>query len=73
MHANESPINKQYCQSFSYFQNKEIHKHTYTDVSEMPDTTSVAMHKNNVKCLCKYGSLDAPNVTYGPFSLVGEG
>lgn len=38
----------------------------------MPDTTSVAMHTNNVKCLCKYESLDAPDFTYGPNSLVGE-
>lgn len=36
----------------------------------MPDTTSVAMHKKNVKCKCE--SLDAPYFTYGPFSLVGE-
>jgi len=39
----------------------------------MPDTTLVAKHKNNVKYLCKHESLDAPDFTYGPFSLVGEG
>jgi len=39
----------------------------------MPDISLVAKHKNKVKCLCKHESLDAPEFTFGPFSLVGEG
>jgi len=39
----------------------------------MSDTILVAKHKNNVKCLWKHESLIAPDFTYGPFSLVGEG